>query len=181
MLTSSFELVQRIRQTYPASTASEISRILGISRERVRQLLSKAKLLTNFRLPNSLCLVCAGEIPAYQKYCSRICQYSVHRITIKCAHCEKDFTISKSSYRIRREQNKNLYCSNWCRLHVFRGNVAKPLDWKDLDRRRLVNIGSSKGFVIGNKLLRELDWERDRDTFAIKKIDGYVVIIKNEY
>ena len=82
-----------LRDKDPEISASEMSRILGRSRERIRQLLIVLDLPTNTRLGKEarLCKQCHSEIVIGKKskkmFCSRECFSNSLRTLIPCSRC----------------------------------------------------------------------------------------------
>ena len=180
MLTS-IELVRNFREVYPTSTATEISKVAGLSRERIRQLLNKLELPTNFRQKHS-CSSCTKMIPMLKTYCSRKCVYDAYHVTLSCGYCKQNFDLARAEYneRFSRSKYKVFYCSRPCRYkmsYFHQLNVGKQRI--NYNNRRLQSIGSSRGFTIGKKILRELNWEKEGDRFTIRKIGEKIVILKN--
>lgn len=173
---TSQELVKNIREKNSTATASEIGHALGISRERVRQLLKKLNLPTHHDHQTNACLVC-GEPRGYNtKFCSHTCQFSYSRVNLQCPACNKSFSIRKSDWIRRVKLNKNIYCSHRCRNL----NFSSPLHNKiDPLHRRMQKIGTSYGFSIFNPLLKELGWKRDGQTFSVERIGDSILISRN--
>lgn len=113
--------IRELRNTNPNMQAIVIARQLGVSRERVRQLLVKLNLPTKFQ-QHFQCSKCGKKLRCNSRKPSKLCwvcyieDYHKHHTTkLVCPHCNKQFT-RKNSY-IERESRlgQKLYCSYSCR------------------------------------------------------------------
>ena len=111
------EQIVTLREDNPCSTGASIARAVGVSRERVRQVLSKRGLENSRVTPKKMCLNC-GKILPYRRtrYCTWGCHKEHHRIPIECPVCGKIFHLVPSQvlYRLHRSKTGNLYCSRYC-------------------------------------------------------------------
>jgi len=115
------------RQQYPYATQVDISLAVGLSRERVRQLLRMMGLPAVVKNPvkeaqrRYSCDSCGEDIRIERKvrlkhkYCDRVCYSAAHVVTIECAICSELFTMSISQWISRSIRNNTLTCSMACR------------------------------------------------------------------
>lgn len=95
----------------------EIARELGISRERVRQIMMKLGLTTRQpRMPKKLCPTCSAPIYRQNKmHCSRQCQVDSKYITLVCNECDSTFQRRKVVYaRNITRGYRHTWCSKEC-------------------------------------------------------------------
>ena len=171
--------IMGFRLLFPEATATDISKVLGISKERVRQLLIKLELPTNFRKAHPPCLNCGGILVRMQKkYCSKTCQRQATQIMLTCDHCPEIYFLTRSEYKIRCSRNKYFYCSNACRLQAVHSKFSGRglIDYKD---RHLTRIGGSYGFIIGKEMLEKIGWNFENMVFTIDYVNDSLVITKN--
>ena len=171
--------VTAFHSLYPESTATDISKVLGVSKERVRQLLIKLDLSTNFRKLHPPCLNCGTILVREQKkYCSRTCQHQANQIMLTCDHCQEIYFLARSEYNIRSFRNKYFYCSNTCRLQAVHPKFSgrRLINYKD---RHLTRIGGSYGFIIGKEMLENIGWNFESLSFTISYTNNALVITKN--
>lgn len=113
------EKIKEIRNENPTKKASEIAKELGLTRERVRQILNSLGLPTRFLTPLRICLneKCVNEITrtSKAKTCSPLCFYEHHREIFKCAYCGEAKMMLKTILAIQRQKYTNTYCSKPCR------------------------------------------------------------------
>ena len=117
--------------------AAEISRILGLSRERIRQLLKKLDLETDVRMGRGYtkdplgfhtCMTCKEAYKPTtrnQKYCSRECY---QRTTLwwigQCEYCSKEVRIRESLRQILiKRGHSNAFCGRPCYSNWRRGKT----------------------------------------------------------
>ena len=115
------EKVLALRAGNPLIPAADIARHIGVSRERVRQLLVILGLPTRvlFVPTFHLCGVC-GAPSRNPSFCSRKCQSWSTWVIFKCAVCGRGRRRRGSEVRARisKSRSGNLYCSRKC---FFRG------------------------------------------------------------
>ena len=93
---SNLESVSALRNKYPCMTGTEIGRRLGISRERVRQLLTSQGLLSAQALSKRpRCSVCGRSQSWYVK--GNVCR-ECSKVTFICSHCGVAFKRSIANY-----------------------------------------------------------------------------------
>ena len=83
------ELVKTARLKNPCATLQQIGNDIGITRERVRQILSEEGLNTSAWKQTYYCLNCDKEIATGRKFCSKRCDSDYTRIQIECPVCGK--------------------------------------------------------------------------------------------
>lgn len=136
--------VLSLRAENPLISAKEMADIIGVSRERIRQILLKHNLPTKVgrriqKLPietiTLTCLGCSRNIiralsshraslkrkSTYRPFCSKECMFEYRRrnaykdIILKCACCGRDFIRTHKLDRISRYYNcKRFFCSREC-------------------------------------------------------------------
>jgi len=122
------DLVAYLRETNPAMTLQEIGSHVGISRERVRQILVSEKLETRSSgrqpLPMPECLYCGTLLPnRHRRYCGPKCQYPNGRTIVYCQYCNKEINVMTSVYNSRMRRAKYIHCSRDCRDNNRRGQT----------------------------------------------------------
>jgi len=108
-----------LRQSNPFASLQQIADTLPtpISRERVRQILARAKVETKAARVQRLCGICEKPLKSNQpKHCSLSCRHQASITKAICSNCGKLFTIQQSQLyaRINRNSTNNLFCSNYC-------------------------------------------------------------------
>ena len=115
--------VLALREANPTLPAVRIAETVGITRERVRQILKEEGLPTYIPRHYGYCELCGSNIPHGRKlYCSTNCRFQAKRVTFNCALCGKSKTLRRSAYNAQVKRGyKYMYCSVVCRK---RGNTA---------------------------------------------------------
>jgi hypothetical protein len=113
------------RRQNPYATQTEIGQAIGLSRERVRQLLKKmglpAVVKDPAKIPNYFCDSCGELIYAERqarskyKFCNRECYHASRVLTIECFVCGELFLMQLSQWIARVRRNNTLTCSMACR------------------------------------------------------------------
>ena len=116
------------RTKYPEMTLLEIGNIVGVSRERVRQILSSEQLQTKSlkRQPPIIpdCKTCGNKVPTAKRiYCSEECRRPVKQI-LKCDYCKKEMIFAPSLYNARNRAIK-VHCSRECYFLNRTGKTQK--------------------------------------------------------
>lgn len=112
--------VLEIRNLFPDATASEISRLLNVSRERVRQILKAYHFCT--KMPPKLykCNQC-GKETRRKLFCSRECLRAYYAVTYVCSYCGK--LVTQGSYNVRTRMLRSttglMFCNRICRGKWF--------------------------------------------------------------
>lgn len=125
--------VIRLRQDWPTMPTTEIAKLVGISKQRAHQILSRAGLATaRVRLISpSYCRVCSKEIPRRKyrysekrKYCSSACYLAdvVRKSQTACRWCGKEFEIRLSQLR----RTRGNFCSKSCQGKWLSANYGRP-------------------------------------------------------
>jgi RNase P subunit RPR2 len=97
----------------------ELARRLGVSRERIRQMVNTAGLRPLLRVQERkryFCSRCGKEIKPGNRFCAE-CRYAMHHITLTCTQCGKEFAITMSDYKRRLKRRKTsagFFCSRRC-------------------------------------------------------------------
>jgi len=126
--TGNREVVKYLRNNHPEITLQEIGSHVGISRERVRQLLSSEKLETRSSgrqpVPMPNCQYCGTSLPhRRRRYCGPKCQYPNGKVTTYCHYCNKEIILMTSVYNSRQFRSKYIHCSRYCRDNSRRGQT----------------------------------------------------------
>ena len=135
-----FEHAVQLRSNHPDMTLEAIGNIVGVSKERIRQLLKKAGMETRSskevweRRPTHLkfgkpCPTCDKPVPYrrspsvnttgyYPKYCVG-CEPRYQFVDVSCSYCYKTFKLSKYTYgqkmkRLNEGSQKGIFCSHRC-------------------------------------------------------------------
>lgn len=115
----------RLREEHPDWSAARIGRELGVSRERIRQVLAEARMRTG-RQPVWCCVVCGVKTAYGIKHC-KIHKQRAAIITLVCFQCGILFprTLNQVKTRARGTQYRttNVFCSKRC-YGVHAGNTA---------------------------------------------------------
>ena len=117
-----------LRKHHPEMTLQAIGTELGISRERVRQILTSENLETRSvgRIPEPmpLCRTCNNPVPIRRRiYCSSECQRPYGKTTVNCHFCNTEITLMTSQYNARTSRNVHIHCSRECRNADRRGKT----------------------------------------------------------
>ena len=129
-----YDLSLKLNGKYIRGVESRIAEMVGLSRERVRQIL-KNKGVFAFQLyevAKSKCRGCGKEFRAdkNRKYCSLKCRKTHHlkKWTVKevCKFCKSEFSYYKPSHLIKR-----VYCSKRCQGLW----IAKHFGWTKEKRK----------------------------------------------
>jgi hypothetical protein len=143
------EQVFEIRQQYPTTSATEIARQIGVTRERVRQILNELDLPTSFELPPRYCPDCGAPILSKQIRCGQ-CYARAHHITLRCVHCGKVFLRLRGQVareiRRRKHAPQRAFCSRECfdRWHKQCKGKGWKYDW-DLIWQKHLETGYGTG------------------------------------
>ena len=112
--------VIQYRRKYPGMRASEIAKKVGISRERVRQILKAEGLPTTIEnLPVNVCSVCAAKMVSRKTTTCRDCIIKNAWVEVHCETCDTLKKVRKSTYKYRAKQdnhryNNKYYCGREC-------------------------------------------------------------------
>jgi transcription elongation factor Elf1 len=107
--------VRELREANLSITMSEIAKRVGVSRQRVYQILHKDGFPTKRRvLKNQYeCLVCGAA--SEHKFCSKECKINWKQIPVVCTRCGKLFLRNRNQLLNNyRRHNDALFCSKHC-------------------------------------------------------------------
>ena len=106
----------------PYATQAEIAQVVGVSRERVRQILKSLGLPPVVKNPEDYnpCKSCGKPMHRIstartRKYCNRACQLSAHTVTVECVVCGKLFIMATSRWTMHSNRYNSISCSMECR------------------------------------------------------------------
>lgn len=126
--------VVQLRQANPCASLQQIGSQVGISRERVRQILKRSQQPTRRYIRRQLyyCLVCGKSTPN-KNWCSQQCKYEYSYPWVECTQCHNLFrrrasNIIHPAYDAR-YTGKGIFCSKKCRgiwLTAHYGFAAFP-------------------------------------------------------
>ena len=130
MTIASRDRVIALRKHNPDMTLIEIGNEIGITRERVRQILVSEQLETRstsqIPRPMPLCKRCGISVPYRRRtFCSAICQHPAGRVVVNCRYCGKEISLMASIYKSRSDRSKYIHCSRTCRDNSRRGQSMK--------------------------------------------------------
>lgn len=128
-----------LKDDNPQLSLAEIGREVGLSRERVRQII-KASGKVYKKVDKEICPLCQGQKKPRTKYC-KTCYHKLRTIVLKCPQCGKEIERRKSSYTYRKEKQHQLdfYCSREC-LGKTLGTTYTTREYRSLspeDRSKL--------------------------------------------
>lgn len=81
----------RLRKDNPCLTSSDIGRELGVTRERIRQILARDALPTRRLHQEYVCQQCGTTIQQPRRFCSLKCRFEYNHPVIECDQCGKLF------------------------------------------------------------------------------------------
>ena len=114
----------------PSLKGSEISSLIGISRERVRQILKKYELPTKASINYNSCLQCKKSTgKTGRKFCNPTCRTLYINIQLECEVCHNKFDRRKAVHEHNLEKGyKHIYCCKQCQGHwlgVHHGGMGR--------------------------------------------------------
>lgn len=181
-LTTAGKRTIELREAHPDWRMIRIADEVGLSRERVRQLLKRAGLITTQPHVIRCCKRCGKALPrvdgahSYPKYCSDACR--VPKVTLPCNYCGKPVTRRLALYQAqtlggspsaKERYRGNVYCSRRCVGHVA-GRTwgwAKQPSWKERLAQTLTEMREEK--------LAEI---RKHNVHIDERSEGYLAAIK---
>ena len=126
------EKLAKIRWTNPCATLQEMGNRLGVSRERIRQMLNKMELPTRHYTDKKMvgCLECGNPIEEGKKFCDRKCQNAYNKILVTCNQCGKlieriPSVVIFTERRVRMGYKGNFYCDRKCFGRWFGENYGR--------------------------------------------------------
>jgi len=136
MIVGAREKIIDYRKNHPYMTLESIGNNVGVTKERVRQILNSENLETRslHRIPAPMpnCKVCSKPVTYRRRiFCSAECQYPGGRTTTKCHSCNKEITLMTSVYNSRLKRAKFIHCSRVCRDNTRRGTPLKAYKTND--------------------------------------------------
>lgn len=106
-----------LRSSNPCKSTASLGRELGISRERARQILSRAGMPTTIIRPKSLCPVCDSPFRSGQKTCSLMCFHKIRYVEVACSHCSRLYEIRiKRLILMTTRGQQRWFCSTLCKI-----------------------------------------------------------------
>ena len=120
--------VVNIRRGNPCAKLYQIAQRVGVTKERVRQILYDEGLPTSAVILRIACMVC-GKRTRNKKFCSHECQLEYHLIPLTCEVCGRVFKRKKAwimaSYRYtpNADGSPHIFCDKHCHgkwLYQFR-------------------------------------------------------------
>jgi len=146
----SVDKVAELRWQNPRMRASAIARQVGVSRERVRQILVQLRLPTRFPIQSKLCRNCSVKIP--RKNVSDLCRKCrQEEVTLICDECGQQYSVLRSREKAKQKRgHKHRFCSRecvgkWTGKHYGRGVRTRKLDWDRV--RGLRELGYSQSQI----------------------------------
>jgi len=132
----------RARQSNPCATLQEIGTRYGVTRERVRQVLSEAEKPTGAYHQTYLCIQCGKDIGTEKKlFCNQQCQHNHRYIEIACICCGtlKEYNVKYLVWQIEHSRHSSnlFFCSKFCNgkwLAENHGFITHP---KSIGRKRV--------------------------------------------
>lgn len=132
----------------PEIKATEIAELVGLTRERVRQILNKYGMPTKVSKMHRPCAHCGHDVNHYVNlFCSAECRYLNFNIELECEVCKEKFYRSRTRHEINlRRGYQHIYCSKQCQghylgvtygAHTRRGKVkiVRKLNSESTDKR----------------------------------------------
>lgn len=120
-----------LRKATPCLTLQEVGDKLGVSRERVRQLLNRAELPTMHYKVTNRCSKCGVEVPKSNRsgLCKE-CKEESHRVPLICDQCGELFYRGQHQVISQSQPHTGYYCSRQCYgkyfgIHYGRGRQPK--------------------------------------------------------
>ena len=98
----------RMKKMYPHLSGAYIGRRLGVSRQRVHQILSGAGLPTRAIPPQLYCLNCGGEIDNRKVHQGK-CDFEYYHRLLTCYGCGKEFYRARGQIELHRRRNYDRY------------------------------------------------------------------------
>jgi len=120
--------VKKTREANRCATLQQIGDKYGVTKERVRQILSREQLPTRAIIERKIvyCLHCGKETPNL-KFCSHECQQAYHSVEAVCSQCGRMFSLRQSELIARTKHNTTglLFCSKQCYGKWFGTNYGR--------------------------------------------------------
>jgi len=111
---NSRRLILMYFRTYPNLSNADIGRKVGVSRERVRQVLMDEDITRPRKAKENKCENCDKIIGRYSTLC-RTCYEGEPLVEIQCSYCYNVFTKLKKLYTYQKKKGQtNFYCDLQC-------------------------------------------------------------------
>jgi hypothetical protein len=126
------EAIKKERQLNLCMTMADIGRKFGVTREDVRQVLSKAGLPTRKWKQSFICSYCGKLLTGHgSMFCSRECYKNYHRVELQCDQCGQLFRRRLSEVRAtlkrrfeNRSESKLWFCGHKCQGYWLATNYG---------------------------------------------------------
>ena len=119
---SNAEQVIRLRELNPCWTGVQIGQRVGLTRQRVDQILTKAKLQNKAWRSMIACEVCDKPTPATygngnpRRWCSKECRRISKALKVSCSQCGELFDLPEYLLIVKVKRGyQHLFCSNLCK------------------------------------------------------------------
>ena len=103
----------RLRILYPNHTLTEIGKTVGVTRERVRQILQEENLPTSRPKKVYTCIDCDQELSSPRQRCPQ-CTLDLHWPEVVCNDCNNIFRIRRSNLNRKMKDPRYTTASNFC-------------------------------------------------------------------
>ena len=111
--------IKELRERDPSIKAVNLAHILGVSRERIRQILEDENMPTRFDREKKYCKVCDKQLYLDNK--TGFCwehwtakEKAKSTLTLICPVCKRPFALQKSQLKARLARNNTISCSYSC-------------------------------------------------------------------
>ena len=136
MITGARERIIDYRKNHPYMTLEAIGTNVGVTKERVRQILHSENLETRSvpRIPDPMpgCRACGKPVNYRRRiFCSSECQFPLGKTHTNCHHCNTEITLMTSVYNSRMRRAKFIHFSRPCRDNTRRGTPLKAYKTND--------------------------------------------------
>ncbi len=135
------------RQANPNVSATDMAEAIGVSRQRVWQILKEEGLPTLIKKKHPLCSVCHKELIWKNK--SGICMpcslKAIPVFTVKCDYCGNEITHRENSlWKRQRKKNKHWFCNRHCLGKYVAAHYSRMKTGGPSLRQRQLGIGGYK-------------------------------------
>ena len=135
MVSSLRQQILDIAQKRPNTNSAEVARLLGVSRERIRQLRHAMGLPTKYPKPlqTHKCKKCDNQISMRRLYCGQPCRYGSEKGTVQCTYCNELF-LREQRYITRAKKNGRII-SFCCKQHHGKWlGAIRTKQWKKIKK-----------------------------------------------
>ena len=125
------EKVEGLRKTDPRITQAEMARRIGVSKERVRQILRKKGMAAVPDPLTATCQHCGKKIHPNRSFCNQECRSTHSHTALICSECGRSYTIRRNVLNSRKKRGtRHNFCSRRCmglhsRKHPNRAQTAR--------------------------------------------------------